>query len=513
MPRITRKTTEKNSINRLIFVGLTILVQIALILLIPLGIGTYYADIYIIMGFAGVICALLINTRDINAQYKIVWIILILIAPVFGVMLYLMFGSPSILYPMRKMYERASGQYNEYRIQDEKILEEIKSKSLHICNQVKYINMYGKYPIYKNTKVDYFDDAEAAYESQIDDIKKARSYIFMEYHAISEEPSIKELEELLVRKASEGVKVRIIYDDLGCVGFLNKDYPKRLNEKGIECLVFNPMVPVVKGFLNNRDHRKITVIDGKIGYTGGYNIAEEYFNRKEMYGHWKDCGIKMEGDAVKGLLVIFLEMWTAILDKTESLEKYLPTQECKIISEGYVLPYADFPLDSENTGRNVYLNIIKSATRYVHIMTPYLIIDDEVISELNLAAKRGVDVKIITPGIPDKKLVYAATRSYYPTLVSSGVCIFEYSPGFSHGKFVVADDEVAAIGTINFDFRSFYFHFENAVFMYNVKAIYDIERDFQETILFCRSVSNKYKFRPVIVRLRDGLLRMIAPLF
>jgi cardiolipin synthase len=277
--------------------------------------------------------------------------------------------------------------------------------------------------------------------------------------------------------------------------------------------VFNPIVPALNIFMNNRDHRKITVIDGEIGFTGGYNLADEYFNITHPYGHWKDSGIKLTGDAVNSLTCMFLEMWNVIDNTDKDYGSYLPKYDFKASDKGYVAPYADCPLDGEAVGENVYMNIVKNAKRYVYFTTPYLIITDEMQRELSQAAKRGVDVRIITPGIPDKKLVYQVTRSYYAGLVKNGVRIYEYTPGFIHAKQCICDDEVATVGTINLDFRSLYFHFENGTYLYKCSAIGDIKKDFDDTFPICTEVTDKYKNgRSAVLRIWQCILRLFAPL-
>jgi cardiolipin synthase len=340
----------------------------------------------------------------------------------------------------------------------------------------------------------------------------------MEYHAIEDAISFERLKKVLIDKAKNGVEVRIFYDDLGSIFFLNKEFIKRMRDEGIQCRVFNPLKVIVNMFMNNRDHRKITVIDGKVGFTGGYNLADEYFNITHPYGYWKDTGVKLTGDAVKSLTASFLTMWNAI-DHTDSQEAYdeyidatdgtynAASQEC------YVQPYSDNPLGHDRIGEDVYLNILKNAKHYVYITTPYLIITDEMERELRLAVKRGVDVRIVTPGIPDKKMVYKITRSYYEPLCSAGVRIYEYTPGFCHAKQWVADDEVCVVGTINMDFRSLYLHFENAVFTYNRELAGKVKADMLDNFEISNEVTSDYAvdvIRPL--KLGTCMLHMISPL-
>ena len=337
----------------------------------------------------------------------------------------------------------------------------------------------------------------------------------MDYHAIEDAYAWGRIEKVLTERAKNGVEVRVFYDDMGSIGFVNKSFIEKLRALGIRCRVFNPFAPAVNMFLNNRDHRKITVIDGKVGFTGGYNLADEYFGYTHPYGEWKDTGIKVEGEAVASMTVSFLEMWNSAKEKhhdtDEQSREYLKSEKVK--AEGFVQPYADIPIDGENVGENVYISMINKAEKYCWFITPYLIITDEMKHALCLAAKRGVDVRIITPGIPDKKIVYSVTRSFYSELVPSGVRIFEWTPGFSHAKMCVVDDEMATCGTINLDYRSLYHHFENGCFMAEDQAVLDIRNDLIRTMNESREVTEEYMDRSKRVkRLGQLIMRLFAGL-
>ena len=384
---------------------------------------------------------------------------------------------------------------------------------MSIANQSDYIWKYGHYPVYHNTDVAFYADASQGLEAQLAELKKAEHFIFMEYHAIEQAESFERILNVLKDRAAHGVEVRIFYDDVGSIGFINHDFRKRMEENDIACRVFNPIIPVLSVFMNNRDHRKITVIDGKVGFTGGYNLANEYFNITHPYGHWKDTGIRLEGDAVKSLTVMFLEMWNAVKKTDQDYQKYLPETDYQAKQDGFIQPYADSPLDDEHVGESVYMNLIAHAKKVIYFTTPYLIITDEMTHALSLAARRGVDVRIITPGIPDKKLIYSITRSFYHNLVQDGVRIYEWTPGFCHAKMSVADDCMATCGTINLDYRSLYHHFENGCFMADCDAVLDIRRDMEQTLEQCREVTEKYKSgRSATLRLGQLFLRLFAEL-
>ena len=344
----------------------------------------------------------------------------------------------------------------------------------------------------------------------------AKEFIFMEYHAIEDAESWHSIQDILEQKVKEGVEVRVFYDDMGSIGFVTTDFVKRLRAKGIRARVFNPFAPGLNLFLNNRDHRKITVIDGKIGYTGGYNISNEYFHVSEPFGYWKDTGIKLCGDAVKSLTVTFLEMWNAIKENDiddVTFDKYLKNNNYKALENGFIAPFADSPMDKEQVGEEVYMSMANMAKDYVWYITPYLIITEEMIHAFSLAAKRGVDVRIVTPGIPDKKIVYSVTRSYYNALAKNGVRIYEYSPGFCHAKMSICDDFAATCGTINLDYRSLYHHFENGCLYADCKAVKDTKEDFEQIFKESKDVTEYYsKGRGAFLRFGQLLLRLAAPL-
>ena len=341
-----------------------------------------------------------------------------------------------------------------------------------------------------------------------EDLQKAEKFIFMEYFIVEDGEAFHELEEILTRKAGEGVEVRLMYDDIGSIGVSNSRLVNRLNRAGIRCRVFNPAKPVLNLFMNHRDHRKITVIDGKVGYTGGYNLAGEYFGYTRPYGHWKDTGLRLEGKAVAGLTRTFLELWNLTAREGSGAE-YLEIRH-EMPNDGWVLPFGDDPLGKARRAEDLYLNLIGSAKERIWFMTPYLIITGELTRALGLAAKRGVDVRIITPGIPDKRTVYAVTRSYYNSLTREGVRIFEYTPGFCHAKMCVCDSDTAVVGTSNLDFRSLYHHFENNVILYKSEAVARVAADFEAMFLQCREADADR--RKKALRVWQCILRLFAPM-
>lgn len=531
----------RNGVKRLIFVLLSILAEVAILLVMFIKFFEYAAWISLALRILAAVLVLFIYGTHKNAAIKMPWIIFIMALPIFGVLLYLLVGLNGSTRKMRHRYEEIDEKLLPLLPADEAAAEALRAQDPLGFNLSVYLRNYAKYPVYRDTEVVYYPEASDGLEAQLAALREAKRFIFMEYHAIEDKESFHRIEEVLVRKVGEGVEVRLFYDDIGSIGFISTDFVKRMEAKGIRCRVFNPFMPGLNIFLNNRDHRKITVIDGKVGFTGGYNLANEYFNLTHPFGYWKDTGIRLIGPAVRSLTITFLEMWNAVKENDlddQTPEKYLTVspEEAQIPgnagtaenarqtagagteagvdrSAGFVQPYADSPMDNEYVGENVYISIAESASRYAWFITPYLIITDEMAHALGLAAKRGVDVRVITPGIPDKKLIYSVTRSYYNSLARNGVRIFEYTPGFCHCKMSVSDDRVATCGTINMDYRSFYHHFENGCVIYGNPSVGEIRDDFTAIMAESREVTEQYTTgRSSFLRLGQLLLRLVAPL-
>ena len=515
MPGKTEESrqTIKNSVGRAVLVAISVLLQVFWIVLLVMRLNQYYAYISLATSVLSFLVVLHICGNKINAAYKLSWIVLIQFMPILGLCLFLMFGKESSNAVMRRRFGRIDQQMPRYLPQDEATAARLDAENPGLGNQAHYLRNTAGFPVYGDTRVTFYGDTNEALEAQKAELRKAEHFIFMEYHAIEDSTAWRGLEEILAEKAAAGVDVRVFYDDMGSIGFISKPFARRLQAQGIQCRVFNPLVPVLNVFMNNRDHRKITVVDGQVGFTGGYNLADEYFNLTHPYGQWKDSGLRLEGSAVRSLTVIFLEMWNATQKVQEDPTPFLVPAAVPQGAGGYVIPYADSPLDTIATGEDVYLNILKNAKRYVYITTPYLIIDDEMQRELTLAARRGVDVRIITPGIPDKKTVFRVTRSYYADLATAGVRIFEYTPGFVHAKQFVADDEVATCGTINMDYRSLYLHFENGCWFSSCDAVAQVRRDFEELFPLFTEVTGQYAGkRERYVRGLNCILRLFGPL-
>lgn len=512
---VEKKSAVKNGIVRMVLVLLSILLEVVVIFLLLHYLGSKAGWVYSVLHILSIILVLVIYGSHKTASVRMTWIMLIMLVPIVGTVLFLIIGLNWHTLQMRKRYAELDKILLPLLPPNEEVSRHVREKSGRLSGISAYLKKNAGYPVYENTKVTYYDDGLKGLNAQLEELAKAERFIFMEYHAIEDAESWHEIQKVLVERAKAGVEVRIFYDDMGSIGFINTNFVKKMESLGLKCRVFNPFAPGFNFFLNNRDHRKITVIDGKVGFTGGYNLANEYFHRTEPYGFWKDTGVRLEGDAVQSLTVIFLEMWNAIskYDVDDKDFRQFLTSPPSPEGKGFVQPYADSPMDGIAVGEDVYMSIAEGATEYAWFITPYLIITDEMNHVLSLAAMRGVDVRIITPGIPDKKMVYSLTRSYYNGLARHGVRIFEFTPGFCHAKMSVSDDLVATCGTINMDYRSLYHHFENGCLLADCDAVMDIKHDFEETFAQCREVTDYYVTgRGAFMRFGQMLLRLAAPL-
>lgn len=511
--RTERKTNIQNSVGRFALAAFSFLLQLAWLIGIGIALQNYLIPMNAVLEAIAVILSLWIfNRRDTNASFKLLWIILLLTVPIFGMSLFVLFGhkySRKVRKKMKEIHEKCLASVCCEGVGD----EELSKIDKGISNQFRYLRKVESFPAYNCCEVMYFEDAAEGYEQIILEASKAESFIYLEYHAIQDAIAFERLHKILVEKASTGLDVRIMYDDVGSVGFLNNSFAKKLNAEGIKCKAFNKITPAFRLYMNNRDHRKISVIDGKVAFTGGFNLADEYFNITHPYGTWKDTGVRIRGKAVSSFLCMFLEMWNSSENELEDFSSFGKITYEDYAEEGIVLPYADSPLDTSRVGENVYLNLISHAKDKVYITTPYLVISDEMKRALEMAANRGVDIRIVTPGIPDKKIVYMLTRSYYQTLIKEGVKIYEYTPGFIHCKQYLVDDEIAAVGTINMDYRSLYHHFENGVLIYQNSSLKDIAADFEKMFVESRQIGEEFlKKQSWWTRFVGAMLRVLAPI-
>ena len=513
-----KKKSAPNGVIRVVITAIAAVIEVAVVILLLL-IGNYYLRyLTVVLTILAVILTLIIYSSPKPATIKMPWLIFILSFPAFGLIMYLFAGLSGSVMGARKRYKAVNEKLGEFRKKNDETLADLRQKDPSSAGIASYLQNRLGFSIYDNSDITYFGETTDCLDDMIAHLNEAKEFIFMEYFAIEDSDAFHRVLEVLERKVKEGVEVRVFYDDLGSIGFIGFSFAKKLTALGIECRVFNPFSIFANFLLNNRDHRKIMVIDGKVGYTGGFNMADEYFHLTEPYGHWFDGAVRIEGEAVRSLTLIFLENWTAHkLAKREEEEadwsKYLPEVTYEAKEKCYIQPYSDSPGDDDRTGENVYLNIANTSKEYLYISTPYLIITDEMVSALTLASKRGVDVRILTPGIPDKKMVYSITRSYYYMLCRDGVRIYEYTPGFNHAKLCVSDDVVATCGTINFDYRSLYHNFEDGCIFYYSEEVKKERDNLLELFGQSEEVTEKYAVkRAAILRAGQMLLRLIAPL-
>lgn len=498
--------------QRVVMVGISILAQIAVFVLMIWYCKDQNDWFYWGLMMLSIGATLFIISKNTNPAYKIAWLVPILLFPVFGGLFYLLLGGNRLSRRQRKKMNSVEQSLRRHLPQNPEIVEKLKLQSPSAAVQSAYIQKVAGCPIYDNTTTQYFPLGDEAFPAMLEEMRKAEKYIFLEYFIIGPGVMWDSMLEILKEKAAAGLDVRVMYDDFGCITLLPVGYRKELESYGIRCCVFEPFIPVMSARLNNRDHRKLLIIDGKVGFTGGINLADEYINQKVRFGHWKDNAIMLRGDAVWSMTVMFLSLWDYVSGSGDTIANYLPP-EPEAESRGFVQPYTDNPLDDEPVGGSVYQNLINRANHSVYIMTPYLILDYSMNEALCNAAKTGIDVRIITPHIPDKWYVHTLSRAHYEQLVKCGVKVYEYIPGFIHSKVFAVDGQYATVGTINLDYRSLYLHFENGVFLYGADCVGDIYRDFADTFAVSQQITLKdCQAASPVVRLMRAVLRLLAPL-
>ena len=464
------KQSKKLLTNKILFSGLLILIQLIIVFVAFLTIHRSSRFFVYLFKLISVLAALYIINKDDASAYKITWLVLIAAVPFVGGVLYVFLGDKK---PSQRLQLAFLKQIKNQRIIENDIIEEVADP--YIKGQMNYLNQQ-RYPTYYGQDLKYFSLGDDAFEPLLESLRNAKKFIFMQFFIVDEGKMLKSVLDILKEKVKEGVEVRFMYDDVGSLTMLPRHYDRQLEKMGIKSVAFNPFIPILSLAMNNRDHKKIVVIDGEIGFSGGFNLANVARNTEEDY------------------------------------EKYYVRSHQKFEVDGYVTPYGDSPLDDENVGENVYLNMINQAYDYLYITTPYLILDDNLQTALINAAKRGVDVRIITPGIPDKKIVFRVTRSYYQTLIKHGIRIYEYTPGFIHAKNFLVDDKCATVGTINLDYRSLYLHFENGIYLYNNKILKDIKEDFLATVEKSHEITLDEVVTGKFMGWFEAILRVIAPL-
>lgn len=515
--KINRGKLLRIIFGRTTFLLVSVLMQLCVLFSAFLWLSDHVFYVYGAFTLLSTVVVIYIINKNQNPSFQLAWVIPVLIFPVFGALFYLFL---ELQLGTRKLNQRLCDLVEEtrpYLVQDEDLMERLSKVSRGTASLAVYMNRYGGYPIYNHTYAEYFPLGDDMYPRLLEELRGAKRYIFLEFFIIDRGEMWNTILDVLKEKVQEGVEVRVMYDGMCSVAQLPYHYPKTVEQYGIRCKMFAPVRPALSSAQNNRDHRKIVVIDGHTAFTGGVNLADEYINRRVRFGHWKDTALMLKGDAVNGFLMMFLQMWNVTEKVPEDYGKYLLSPDYQYPPElnmgGYVMPYGDSPLDQETVGQHVYMDILNEARYYVHIMTPYLILDSDMIMALTFAAKRGIETIIIMPHIPDKMYAYVLARSYYAELLRAGVKIYEYTPGFIHAKVFTSDDTKAVVGTINLDYRSLHLHFECAAYLFRNPAVDQAEADFQNTLKLCQEITlEDCRTYPFHKKLAGSILKLIAPL-
>lgn len=513
----------KRGILQLVFSRFGIILLLLLIqFLLLIGLFNYVATNYIHLYYAGnfiftLAGYLLLFNSPGDSSMKMTWMILFSSLPVVGILLYL-YTKLEIGHSLERRRLIKIIQTSRTLIQTKPETQELLEENKDLKGLVTFLNQANTYPVYNQSDVVYFSSGEEKFTALLEALRSAETFIFMEYFIVERGYMWGQILEILIEKAKAGVEVRFMYDGFCEFSLLPRSYPNELEKMGIKCRVFAPIQPLVSTVYNFRDHRKICVVDGKVAFTGGVNLADEYINKVERFGHWKDTAIQITGGAVESFTLMFLQMW-ALDGETSDFEKWIAISkeknEAEVVEEpkGWVLPYADFPLDSSRVGQMVYFDLLNKSQKSVQIMTPYLILDDEMLTALTFAAKRGIDVTIILPHIPDKKYAFALAKSHYKKLLEAGVSIYEYTPGFVHAKVFVVDGYKATVGTVNLDYRSFYHHFECGVYLESVPEIEKITEDFKKTIALSQKIDLlQVRKEKISMKVMGWVLKIFAPL-
>ncbi len=508
---------HKKGVLRVIFsrTGIILLLLLMMFLCFMVAEFLFATLLYKIVGgveLFNFIVIIYLSSSNMDSSSKLTWILIVSVTSFFGTMFYLYtktnIGNRSVM----KGYIRITQEHKNIIPQNTAIAQQLKKETPETFQLVHYLNLNGTYPVTDGNKITYYPDGEKYWKAMIEDLKKAEKFIFIEYFIIDEGEMWGSILYILAEKARQGVDVRVMYDGTCAISLLPYNYPRLLSTYGIKCKMFSPLRPFLSTHYNYRDHRKITVIDGKVGFNGGINLADEYINHIERFGHWKDTAIRIEGQAVDNLTVMFLNMWS-VGEKEDNYSHYIGLTQKVQENNGYAVPYGDNPLDGDKVGEKVYMDILNHAHEYVYIMSPYLILDDAMLTTIKYCAERGVNVKLILPGIPDKKPVYFLAKTFFKPLLKSGVEIYLYTPGFVHAKVFLSDDIKAVVGTINLDYRSLYHHFECATFLWGTDCLPDIKNDFFDTLEKCQKVTlESVKHENILVKIFGRIMRLIAPL-
>ncbi len=498
-------------LSRVVFILLALVLEVFIILSLFKWAGNYAATIELVLRIIGafVVLSIIRNSKSISSD--LIWILFIELLPVPGTLMYVLLGGRTMLSKTFKDLRESAEDSKRYYFQNDVVLGEMERFEPQYAGLFHYISRSENFPFYRNQGCTYYPLGELGYPHMLDELEKAEKFIFMEYFIIGEGVMWENILDILERKAKEGVDVRVIYDDMGSFFSLPESYTRKMESRGIKCISFNKVHPVLNTLMNRRDHRKIMVIDGKIAFSGGINISDEYINVKKRFGKWKDNIICIKGESVWSMTVMFLSHWNALRKEDEDFKAFKADIDISPI-KGYVAPYCDSPLDDSRVSQDICQGIMNQASKYCYIFTPYLIVDNELMNTLTFAAKRGVDVRIITPGIPDKRMVWAITKSYYKPLLMGGVKIYEYEPGFLHSKVFVSDDKIATVGTVNLDYRSMYLQFENGLYLYGCDEIKEVKKDFCASMGESREITLEDCNWGIVRDFLISCLRVFAPL-
>ena len=499
--------------GRLTIVGVSILLQICWLFLVLWKFSYQFTYANLIIRAAAIVLVLVIANKWENPANKLSWTFLILLSPILGIMLYFLFGRSGLTKHTREQMDAVNREVDACMPVDEEAVRLLQEADPSVLRQSKYIADWGHFPVYRNTATKYYESGEAMFPDMLAALESAKHFIFLEYFIIEPGEMWQSIVDILAQKVREGLDVRVMYDDLGSISTFNFSNALALEKLGIRCVTFNPLL-ALKGTANYRDHRKMLIVDDAVAYSGGVNLADRYINREHPYGHWKDTGFRLTGAPVRSFTHMFLTFWNAFsLQKEEPMPMPPAAAAAEpAAQDGWGLSYYDSPLNSEATSNRLYIDLLSQATDYAWFFTPYLMLGDDLLDAMLAAAQRGVDVRIIMPGIPDKKLIFRMSRSFYQVLLTGGVKIYEYTPGFVHAKSLVCDDRAATVGTVNLDYRSLFLHFENNSLFYRGSIVARVKEDFLATQSQCRAVEacdmKRYSRRWIV----DGVLRIFAPL-
>lgn len=501
--------------SRTLIIFLMIILQVLVLFFSATWLRNYLHFIWEGMTVLGGFLIIYIINRDEPTEFKLTWIIPICLFPVLGALIYVFMISNAGGIGLKVKTGIRMKETEGLLVSGSETREAVKQCPPSFQGFTHYMEHTAGYPTYHQSTAVYYPLGQDKFEDLLLELKRAERFIFLEYFIVERGIMWNAVLDILKEKVKEGVEVRVMYDGMCSIVLLPHNYPEELKQYGIRAKMFAPIMPFLSTNQNNRDHRKIVVIDGKVAFTGGVNLADEYINRKTVYGHWKDVAVKITGDAVRSFTVMFLQMWNVSEKGSENYERYLQdiTFDAPLCHDGFVIPYGETPTMKQEVAKTVYASVINSASRYVHIMTPYFIVDREFLDSMRYAAERGVEVAMILPGIPDKKVVYYIARTFYPELLRAGIRVYEYVPGFVHAKTFVSDDSSATVGTVNLDYRSFYHHFECGAYFYDNQVVAKVEEDFQNTLLKCEEVTEEYYWRiPLIQKMIGRISRLFAPL-